>query len=126
MSGIRGVDTRPEIQVRRYLHRHGLRFRLHVKGLPGCPDIVLPRYHAVVQVHGCFWHQHPGCRYAYRPKSNRAFWTAKLASNRRRDNTVRKRLRKAGWRLFEVWECQAKQEPQLRKVLSGIRSGRLN
>lgn len=105
MSGIRGRDTTPERLVRSHLHRAGLRFRLHVR-LPGKPDIVLPRWNALVFVHGCFWHRHTGCRFAYTPKSNRSFWMWKFEANVARDHTVRRQLRTLGWRVFTVWECQ--------------------
>lgn len=105
MAGIRGRDTSPEKIVRSFLHRSGLRFRLHDRLLPGKPDIVLPKYRAVVEVRGCFWHQHPGCRFAYRPKSHLDFWLPKLRSNVARDKKQRAALRRAGWRLFEIWEC---------------------
>lgn len=105
MSGIRGRDTAPERLVRSHLHRTGLRFRLHVR-LPGKPDIVLARWNALVFVHGCFWHRHAGCRFAYTPKSNRSFWMRKFEANVARDQTVRRQLRNLGWRVFTVWECQ--------------------
>src|SRR5690242_12969823 len=85
MSGIRGKDTKPEKLVRSFLHRSGFRFTLHDKRLPGRPDIVLPNRKTIVNVHGCFWHRHPGCRFAYQPQSNQAFWNAKLAGNVERD-----------------------------------------
>ncbi|MEO7229617.1 MAG: very short patch repair endonuclease, partial [Candidatus Limnocylindrales bacterium] len=96
----------PELLVRRYLHRHGFRYRLHVRDLPGTPDIVLPRHRAVVLVHGCFWHRHPGCRFAYQPKSRTEFWEPKLRANRERDARDQERLRDAGWRVHVVWECE--------------------
>lgn len=105
MSGIRGKDTKPELQVRRALHAAGLRYRLHVRDLPGKPDIVLPRHRAVVFVHGCFWHRHPGCRLAYTPKSNVDFWLAKLEGNAVRDAGHERTLAQAGWRVFTIWEC---------------------
>ena len=105
MSGIRGRDTKPELKVRRYLHAAGLRYRLHDHTLPGRPDIVLPRFRTVVFVHGCFWHSHPGCRYAYRPKSNEVFWREKLARNAARDAVAEARLRAMGWDVQTVWEC---------------------
>jgi len=116
MSGIKGKNTRPEILVRSFLHRQGLRFRLHVRNLPGRPDLVFPRHRAVVQVHGCFWHQHLGCRFAYMPSSNRAFWRAKLRGNSARDSRNDKALRDLGWRVFTVWEC----EMSNRRVLSSV------
>ena len=105
MSGIRGRDTKPEKQVRSFLHRAGLRFRLHAS-LPGKPDLVFPRHGAVAFVHGCFWHRHPGCRYATTPSSNVDFWQAKFDANVARDKRVTRQLRKEGWRVLVVWECQ--------------------
>jgi DNA mismatch endonuclease (patch repair protein) len=107
MSRIRSRDTGPELLVRSALHRAGYRFRLHSKVLPGRPDIVLPKYHTVVFVHGCFWHRHKGCRFAYTPKSRVAFWNDKFRSNIERDRRNSKALRKLGWRVLIVWECQA-------------------
>lgn len=106
MAGIRGKNTKPELLVRKYLHGRGLRFRLHVKTLPGKPDIVLPKYRAVVFVHGCFWHQHPGCKFAYLPCSRPDFWIKKLSLNAARDKDKANALLKAGWRVFTVWECE--------------------
>ncbi len=108
MSRIRGKDTKPEMAVRRYLHARGFRYRLHVKDLPGKPDIVLPRYRTVIFVHGCFWHQHPGCGHAVMPKSNAAFWAAKLRANTERDIRHRARLEELGWRVITIWECEAR------------------
>lgn len=119
MSGIRGKDTDPELRVRSHLHRAGLRFRLHAKGLPGRPDIVLPRWRTVVFVHGCFWHRHPGCRYAYTPSSNRPFWRSKFAANVERDRRKVRQLRKAGWTVLTVWECRTS-SPQLDHLVRRI------
>jgi DNA mismatch endonuclease (patch repair protein) len=105
MSSIRARNTEPELAVRHFLHSRGLRYRIHVKALPGKPDIVLRRKKTVVFVHGCFWHQHPGCRFAVLPKSNRVFWNSKLAANQRRDQLTAARLRRTGWRVFTIWEC---------------------
>lgn len=107
MSRIRSRDTGPELLVRSALHRAGYRFRLHSKDLPGRPDIVLPKYHTVVFVHGCFWHRHKGCRFAYTPKSRVAFWNNKFRGNIERDRRTSTALRKLGWRVVTVWECQA-------------------
>lgn len=107
MSRIRSRDTGPELLVRSALHRAGYRFRLHSKSLPGRPDIVLPKYHTVVFVHGCFWHRHRGCRFAYTPKSRVAFWNNKFLSNIERDRRKSKALKELGWRVVTVWECQA-------------------
>lgn len=104
MSGIRGKDTKPEIIVRHALHRAGFRFRLHRKDLPGKPDIVLPKYHTVIFVHGCFWHGH-GCRYFKVPKTRTDFWLDKIMANAKRDRQQEDALRAAGWRVFTVWEC---------------------
>ena len=108
MSRIRGKDTTPERLVRSALHRMGYRFRLHRKDLPGKPDIVLPKHRVVIFVHGCFWHRHPRCRYATTPKTNRTFWNAKFKANIERDRRVRRELRKLGWKVVVVWECQCK------------------
>ena len=113
MSGIRGTNTQPELRVRRFLHSHGFRYRLHDRTLPGHPDIVLPRYRTVVFVHGCFWHQHSGCRFATRPDTNADFWRAKLAGNVARDQRQREGLMRRGWRVEVVWECEDVQRWEL-------------
>lgn len=105
MSGIRGKNTRPEIVVRQALHRAGFRFRLHRKDLPGKPDIVLPKYHSVIFVHGCFWHGHD-CRYFKVPKTRTDFWLHKIRANTRRDRMQEDLLSSAGWSVFTVWECE--------------------
>ena len=106
MSRIRGKDTTPELQVRSIVHRLGYRFRLHAKDLPGSPDLVLPRLGTVILVHGCFWHRHRGCRYATTPSTRRAFWQAKFDANVARDRRVSASLRRLGWSVITVWECQ--------------------
>jgi DNA mismatch endonuclease, patch repair protein len=116
MSRIRGLNTAPEIRVRSILHRLGYRFRLHSKSLPGKPDIVLPKYKAVVLVHGCFWHRH-GCKSTATPKSNTRFWQAKFESNVARDAAVHKQLRAFGWRVLTIWACKIKDEVKLKKQL---------
>lgn len=110
MSRIRGRDTSIEVQVRSYLFRRGLRFRKNDRRYPGHPDVVLPRYHAVVFVNGCFWHRHEGCRYATVPKTNVEFWTAKLERNRARDERQRHELEAMGWRVLTVWECELRDD----------------
>ncbi len=105
MSRIRSTNTRPERLVRSYLHRHGFRFRIHDRRLRGRPDIVLPKYGAVVMVHGCFWHQHPQCRNSQTPKDKTGYWRRKLARNVARDAENEAALRAQGWRVFSVWEC---------------------
>ena len=122
MSGIRGKDTKPELLIRSYLHRAGLRFRLHARGMTGSPDVVLPGRGAVVFVHGCFWHRHVGCSKASVPKSNVAFWRAKFAENVRRDRRTTRALRRDGWRVLTVWECQTT-ERRLERLVREIRKG---
>ncbi len=113
MSRIRGADTKPERVVRSLLHRMGYRFRLHRRDLPGTPDIVLPKYRAAIFVHGCFWHRHPRCKYAYKPKSRVAFWTKKFEENISRDKRKKRQLRMLGWRVLVVWECHVNDEERL-------------
>ena len=125
MSRIRGRDTAPEVAVRSILHRAGFRFRLHARGLPGRPDIVLSRYRTTVFVHGCFWHRHEGCRNATTPSSNRGFWQAKLAENVRRDRRNMEDLRKAGWRVSVVWECDVPHGTSLRRALRTLERRRM-
>jgi DNA mismatch endonuclease, patch repair protein len=111
MSRIRGKNTAPEKSVRSLLHRMGYRFRLHGKNLPGRPDIVLKKYKTVIFVHGCFWHRHKGCRNCTTPTKNRAFWVTKLEGNAARDGAQRRTLRRLGWRVAVVWECET-EEPR--------------
>lgn len=108
MSGIRSRDTRPELVVRRWLHRNGYRFRLHRKDLPGSPDIVLPGRRIAIFVHGCFWHRHAGCRLSYNPKSNVERWQAKFRENVERDNRQRIALEALGWSPIVIWECEVR------------------
>lgn len=113
MSRIRGKDTQPELQVRSALHRLGYRFRLNRHDLPGKPDIVLPRYQTVIFVHGCFWHRHPGCRFAYTPKSRVEFWQAKFQRNVERHREVEEELTALGWRVLVIWECETSSDTGL-------------
>ena len=106
MSRIKGKDTSIEIQVRRYLFRQGFRYRKNVKTLPGKPDIVLPKYHAVIFVHGCFWHRHPGCKYATTPSSHQEFWQKKFTANVKNDQKNHKLLTESGWNVIVLWECE--------------------
>ena len=99
-------NTRPELRVRRVAHQLGLRFRLHKKELPGCPDLVLNRFRTVIFVHGCFWHRHGGCRKCYTPKTRVAFWTSKFEGNVARDARDVALLRASGWRVITIWECE--------------------
>ena len=122
MSRIRAKDTKPELVVRSLLHCMGYRFRLNNTVLPGRPDIVLPRYRVVVFVHGCFWHRHAGCRYAYTPKSRIEFWQHKLDSNIRRDQQVAEQLKELKWGQLVLWECEIKNpEAQKRQIKAFFR-----
>ena len=109
MSRIRGRNTKPEMLVRRTAHALGLRFRLHRKDLPGSPDLVFPARKTALFVHGCFWHRHDGCRFAYTPKSNQSFWLQKFTRNVQRDLEAMDGLRSAGWKPVVIWECETKQ-----------------
>lgn len=113
MAGIKGKDTKPELAVRRIVHAMGFRFRLHRRDLPGSPDLVFPRLRRVIFVHGCFWHQHPGCRFAYTPKSNTQFWLNKLEGNTRRDALAVTMLGALGWQVLIVWECETSEQSAL-------------
>lgn len=106
MSRIRGADTKPELLLRKSLHAMGMRYRLHDTRLPGKPDLVFPRYKAVVLVHGCFWHRHHGCKVASNPKSNVEFWQRKFATNVARDAKNAQALADLGWTVIVVWECE--------------------
>jgi DNA mismatch endonuclease (patch repair protein) len=105
MGAVAGANTKPELSLRRLLHESGLRFRLHRAGLPGRPDIVLPKHRAVVFVHGCFWHRHEGCPRTTTPATRAAFWRDKFAANVARDGRTVEALLAAGWRVAVVWEC---------------------
>lgn len=108
MSGIRGKNTLPERMLRSLLFARGFRYRLHVRVLPGSPDLVLPKHRAVVFIHGCFWHRHEGCRYTTTPKANADFWKRKFQGNVERDVRHTAMLRDLGWRVAIVWECALK------------------
>ena len=112
MSGIRGKNTKPEMTLRRVLHARGLRYRVHVKEIQGRPDIVFPKYRAVVFVQGCFWHRHKDCRFATTPATRPDFWQAKFAANIQRDRVVREALLSQGWRMAIVWECALRKSHQ--------------
>lgn len=124
MRAIRSKNTMPELLVRRALHAEGFRFRLHSAALPGRPDIVLPKYDVAVLVHGCFWHHHHNCPYAYIPASNRDYWVEKLTGNVARDRANELKLKLLGWQTFTIWECQVdKGTVELIKLLCGMRGG---
>ncbi|HMM37281.1 MAG TPA: very short patch repair endonuclease [Desulfovibrio sp.] len=108
MSQIRGKDSSSEMRLRRLIHSMGFRYRLHVKTLPGTPDLVFSAKRAVIFMHGCFWHRHQNCRLSRMPKSRVHYWHEKFEANRRRDNANISRLNELGWRVLVIWECQIK------------------
>jgi DNA mismatch endonuclease (patch repair protein) len=114
MAGIRGKDTAPELLLRRSLHRRGFRYRLHVGDLPGKPDMVFPARHAVILIHGCFWHGH-NCHLFKWPGTRPDFWLEKIEGNRKRDEAAARSLSAAGWRILTVWECAIKGRERLDK-----------
>jgi len=123
MKRIRHKDTQPELAVRSFLYRNGFRFRLHQNSLPGTPDIVLSRYRTVIFVHGCFWHQHPGCVHTGVPKSNQPYWRPKLERTIHRDAKHREQLTALGWHVEVVWECEIG-DPRFTTLLAALRSRR--
>jgi len=116
MAGIRGKNTKPEKAIRSALHSAGFRYRVHVTGLPGKPDIVFPKYKAVIFVNGCFWHRHPDCWWSTTPSTNTAFWIEKFAQNVARDTRNIADLKKMGWRVAIVWECTLRVQSQTEAV----------
>lgn len=120
MSNIRSKDTKPEITVRKLLYSRGFRYRLHVKNLPGKPDIVLRKFNAVIFVHGCFWHLHEGCRDGTIPKTRTEYWKKKLFGNKERDEKHIKALLSLGWRVLQIWECEVEKDPEktLKKIIN--------
>ena len=106
MSRIKSKDSVPEIRVRKLLHSLGFRYKLYDPKLPGKPDLVFPKYKTVLFVHGCFWHRHKGCKYAYMPKTRQNFWKTKFNSNIERDIKVQKQLNSSGWKILIIWECE--------------------
>lgn len=120
MSRIRGKDTGPELRVRQLAYALGFRFRLHRRDLPGSPDLVFASRRKAIFVHGCYWHRHAGCRYAYSPKSNVQFWQAKFAANVARDQIATKALREQGWQVLVIWECETRDAEALRGRLAAF------
>jgi DNA mismatch endonuclease (patch repair protein) len=106
MSKIRSKNTKPELALRKALFARGFRYRVNVPNLPGKPDIVLLKYKTVIFLHGCFWHRHEGCKYAYTPKTNTKFWVDKITSNAERDKVNAEKLTALGWNIVTVWECE--------------------
>jgi DNA mismatch endonuclease (patch repair protein) len=125
MRAIRSRNTSPEMTVRRIVHAMGLRFRLHRRDLPGTPDLVLPRWQLAVFVHGCFWHQHPGCRFATQPATRRKFWLAKFAANVERDQRAVRALRRLGWRIAVIWGCEVAKPALVRRRIRRSLAGPL-
>lgn len=119
MKRVRQRDTAPELIVRKGLHHRGIRFLLNDHRLPGSPDLVMPKWRAVVFVHGCFWHGH-GCKKSRLPSSNKLFWSAKVAANKERDQRKSRALRSMGWRVFTIWDCQLQRPALARKVLDRV------
>ena len=112
MSKIRGKNTKPEIYIRSLLFRYGIRYRKNLATLTGKPDLYFPKYKTALFIHGCFWHRHPDCKYAYTPKTNTEFWINKLEANRKRDEHVIKGLSEQGIRIMVLWECTVKKMKQ--------------
>jgi DNA mismatch endonuclease (patch repair protein) len=117
MARIKGSDTGPELRTRKVAHAIGLRFRLNRRDLPGRPDLVFPKHRVALFVHGCFWHQHPGCRRASRPKSRTDYWEPKLRRNVERDALTAPALEKLGWRTVVIWECETAEPDALAVIL---------
>ena len=110
MSRIKGKDTKIEVEVRKYLFSKGYRFRKNDKRYPGKPDIVLPKYHVAIFVHGCFWHRHEGCKDATTPKTRTEFWLEKIDKNVKNDQIKQEKLRELGWKVIVIWECEIKKD----------------
>ena len=123
MSRIRGRDTQPEMIVRRIAHGLGFRFRLHRRDLPGSPDLVFPGQKAVIMVHGCFWHRHPGCKRASRPKTRVRFWEEKFEGNVARDRRNAEALHELGWRVMVIWECETRDREAVAERIVGFLRG---
>ena len=121
MRAVRSRDTGPEMVVRRFLHAAGLRFRLHDRRLPGVPDLVFPSRRVALFVHGCFWHQHPSCAAADRPRSHVDYWTRKLDGNMARDERHRANLKAAGWKVLVIWECETRDRSALLRLTKKIK-----
>lgn len=122
MSKIRSKNTKPEIVIRKGLFAKGFRYRVNSTKLPGKPDIVLPKYKTVIFVHGCFWHRHEGCKYAYTPKTNTEFWLAKINSNQARDIQNKAKLETMGWKVLTVWECETRKSSNISFLIERLES----
>jgi DNA mismatch endonuclease (patch repair protein) len=117
MGKIRGKNTAPELTVRSLVHRMGFRFRLHARGLPGTPDLVFARARKIIFVHGCFWHNHTGCKGVRLPKTRIEYWSNKLCRNAKRDRRNQRKLRTLGWKILTVWECQLRRPAVVRRKI---------
>jgi DNA mismatch endonuclease (patch repair protein) len=125
MSRIKSKNTKPEMLVRRFLHRNGFRYRLHVKNMPGKPDIVLPKYKTVIFIHGCFWHGHEECKYYVVPKTRTEWWLNKINGNINNDTKSEESLKALGWNIIKIWECELKKttaEDTLSHLISNLKS----
>jgi DNA mismatch endonuclease (patch repair protein) len=124
MARVRDKNSKPELAVRRLAHRLGYRFRLHVRNLPGTPDLVFPRFRKVIFVHGCFWHRHRGCGRTTTPKTRHAYWAEKFETNIQRDKTKKRQLEALGWKVLVVWECETFDLDALsRRLIAFLRAG---
>jgi DNA mismatch endonuclease (patch repair protein) len=130
MSKIRSKDTKPGLTLRKALFAKGFRYRVNDTKLPGKPDIVLPKYKTIIFLHGCFWHRHEGCKYAYTPKTNTEFWVDKITSNAERDKVNLQKLTALGWNVSTAWECEIRHEyrhdltPSIDRIAAAIRENR--
>lgn len=122
MSQIKGKDTKPEMLVRKFLFSNGFRYRLHDKKLSGKPDLVLPKHKTVIQVHGCFWHGHKGCKYFVIPKTRTRWWKEKIEGNIERDQIAEKELKSQGWKVIVIWECELKPGKREKTLASLVKS----
>jgi len=122
MAAVRSENTGPEVAVRKIVHRLGYRYRMHVRSLPGCPDLVFPSRRKVVFVHGCFWHRHPKCRFATSPKTRKDFWQRKFVSNVGRDRKARRDLKRMDFAVLTVWTCELKKPDKLTERLNDFLS----
>lgn len=121
MSRIKGKDTKPEMLIRQFIFSKGIRYRLHVKRLPGKPDMVFPKYKKIIFIHGCFWHGHENCKYFVVPKTRTEWWLNKIRRNRERDLENVSALKKQGWKVIIIWECELKSNNREQKLKSLLR-----
>jgi DNA mismatch endonuclease (patch repair protein) len=120
MASISGKETKPEIAVRSFLFRQGFRFRKNVKTLPGKPDVVLPKFKTVILIHGCFWHGHKKCKRASLPKTNSSFWNEKIERNIMRDKKIYLELKKLGWSVITIWQCELRNRETFKSKMDGL------